>query len=245
MGIGREFQEKTKYVRGKIPEGFYGTKKGPAPFKTYAGAPAVSLPPPTTGGGMPVWEALKKRRSARDYAGAPLSADELSQLLWASTGATQQYGGYLLRTAPSAGALFPIETYVQVKDVSEIAGGIYHYGVRDHTLSLVREGDLSAGLAEAALGQMMVADAGAVFLWTAVFGRSAVKYLERAWRYVYLDAAHVAQNLLLAAAALGLAACPIAALYDDEVNEILGVDGADESILYMASVGRTTDTPGR
>ena len=245
MGIGREFQEKTKYIRGKIPEGFYGTKKGPAPFKTYPGAPTVSLPPPATDGGTPLWEALKKRRSARDYAGVPLSADELSQLLWASTGATQQFGGYLLRTAPSAGALFPIETYVEVRDVSGIAGGIYHYGVRDHTLSLVRGGDHSAGLAEAALGQSMVAEAGAVFLWTALFDRSAVKYLERAWRYVYLDAAHIAQNLLLAAAALGLAACPIAALYDDEVNELLGTDGVEESILYMASVGRTGDAPGR
>lgn len=245
MGTGRQFQEGTKYVRGKIPAGYYGTGRPPAPFKTYPGAPTVPLPPPATEGGMPLWEALGTRRSSRDYADGHLLLEELSQLLWGATGATGACNGLVLRTAPSAGALFPVETYVEARDVAGISGGIYHYGVREHALSLVRESDLSAELAGAALGQEMVAGAGAVFLWTAVFGRSAVKYLERAWRYVYLDAAHVAQNLLLAATALGLSACPIAALYDDEVNEILGVDGTEESILYMASVGRSADTPVR
>ncbi len=237
MGIGREFQEETKYTRGKIAAGHYGTEQVPAPFKTYPGAPKTPLPPAAAEGGMPLWEALGKRRSSRDFGSVPLGLEELSRLLWAASGATGTYGGYVLRTAPSAGALFPIETYVEVRAVTGLAGGIYHYGVKDHTLSLVREGDLSARLAEAALGQSMVGGAGAVFLWTAVFGRSAAKYLERAYRYVYLDAAHIAGNLLLAAEALNLSACPVAALYDDEVNEILGVDGREESILYLAAVG--------
>ncbi len=245
MGIGREFQEGTKYIRGKIPAGYYGTKEAPAPFKTYPNARTVPLPPPSLSGGMPLWEALNKRRSGRNYADSPLSAGDLSGLLWAAGGATNKYGEHLLRTAPSAGALYPIESYVEIRRVAGFSGGLYHYGVRDHTLSLLREGDLSEELAGAALGQTMVRDAGVVFLWSAVFGRSTVKYLERAYRYVYLDAAHIAQNLLLAAAALGLAACPIAALYDDEVNAFLGIDGNDESIIYMASVGALTDGPGR
>lgn len=244
MGIGREFQEQTKYVRGKIRSGVYGTAPTPEPFKTYPGAP-VALPAPAKTGGMPLWEALGKRRSARDYADGPLSMQEISQLLWGASGAAVDRGGYVLRTAPSAGALFPIETYVEARNVTGLAQGLYHYDVTNHALRLVRSGDLSGRLAAAALDQPMVAGAGVVFLWSAVFGRSAVKYLERAYRYVYLDAAHIAENLLLGAAALSLAACPIAALYDDEVNAILGADGIEESILYMASVGRPVDSPAR
>jgi SagB-type dehydrogenase family enzyme len=241
MGIGREFQEVTKYVRGKIPAGYYSTKEAPAPFKAYPGARTVPLPPPPSTGGMTLWEVLSKRRSGRTYADSPLSAQDLSCLLWAACGATRQNGDYLLRTAPSAGALYPIETYVGIRKVVGVSGGLYHYAVRDHALALLREGDFSDELAGTALDQTMVGDAGVVFLWTAVFGRSTVKYLERAYRYVYLDAGHIAENLLLASTARGLSACPIAALYDDEVNAILGIDGDEESILYMASVGAATD----
>jgi SagB-type dehydrogenase family enzyme len=245
MGIGREFQEGTKYVRGKIPAGYYTAKEAPAPSRAYSGAGDIPLLPPPNEGGMPLWEALSRRRSMRSYGGAPLTRQQLSALLWASAGASHGLGGHLLRTAPSAGALYPIETYVAVRRVADVPSGIYRYVTKDHALSLLREGDFSGELAGAALDQTMVSDAGAVFLWTAVFGRSAVKYLERAYRYVYLDAGHIAQNLLLAATALGAAACPIAALYDDEVNAVLGVDGLEESILYMASVGTATDDPGR
>lgn len=245
MGIGREFQEATKYIRGKIPVGYYGTKDIPEPYKTYPNAPIVALPPPTASGGMSLWEALGKRRSFRDYTDIPLSAQALSLLLWAACGANRTYGDLILRTAPSAGALYPIETYVGVKRVSGIAEGLYHYGVGDHTLGLLRAGDVSGEISRAALDQVMIGDAGVVFLWTAVFGRSAVKYHQRAYRYVYLDAAHIAQNLLLAASALSLSACPIAALYDEEINGILGVDGHKESILYMASVGAGGDASGR
>lgn len=245
MGIGREFQEGTKYIRGKIPAGYYGTKGAPEPFKTYPDAPRVTLPPPAALGGISLWETLGKRRSSRDYTDNPLSAEGLSLLLWGASGASRSYGDHILRTAPSAGALYPIETYVDVRRVTGIAEGLYHYGVNGHTLCLLRAGDISGELSEAALGQAMVKNAGVVFLWTAVFGRSAAKYLQRAYRYVYLDAAHIAQNLLLAATALDLSACPIAALYDDEINEILGVDGDEESVLYMASVGKGADASGR
>ncbi len=237
MGIGGEFQEKTKYIRGKIPEGFYG---GGAvkPFKTYPDAPVVGLSRPAESGGMGLWEALRKRRSRRSYGGAPLTSGELSQLLWAACGASERIGGFLFRTAPSAGALFPIETYVAVRVVAGLEGGLYHYNVADHTLEELRKGDISREVTKAALGQRMVETADAVFFFSAVFDRSAVKYLERAYRYVYLDTGHIAQNLFLAATALGIGACPIGALFDDEINNVLGVDGRGEGILYMASVGR-------
>jgi SagB-type dehydrogenase family enzyme len=147
-------------------------------------------------------------------------------------------GEYALRAAPSAGALYPVETYLSVQMVEGIEPGIYHYNVRTHDLDRLRPGDFREAVAEAALDQGFLAEAAVVFAWTAVFARSKWKYKERAYRYVYLDAGHIAQNVALAAVALGLGSCQIAALYDDEVNAVLGVDGKEESILYMTALGR-------
>jgi SagB-type dehydrogenase family enzyme len=147
-------------------------------------------------------------------------------------------GEYALRSVPSAGALYPVETYLSVQMVEAIEAGIYHYSVREHELELLRTGDFQAAVSEAALDQGFLAEAAVVFAWTAVFARSKWKYKERAYRYVYLDAGHIAQNVALAAVALGLGSCQIAALYDDEVNVILGVDGKEESIIYMTALGR-------
>ena len=159
-------------------------------------------------------------------------------MLWAGQGVTSLRQGLALRTAPSAGALYPVETYLVVQLVRDIPPGLYHYGVLGHDLELITPGDLRADTAAAALDQGFIASAGAVFIWTAVFDRSKGKYGERAYRYVYLDAGHIAQNVALAAAALGLGSCPIAALYDDEINALVGVDGRAESAVYMTSVGR-------
>jgi SagB-type dehydrogenase family enzyme len=145
--------------------------------------------------------------------------------------------GYALRTAPSAGALYPIETYVIVHAVETIAPGIYHYDVRAHALEQIKTGDFRLAVAQAALDQDMAYEAGLVFVWTALFQRSKWKYGQRAYRYVYLDAGHIAQNVALAAVALGLGSCQIGALYDDEVNALLGVDGKTESTIYMTVVG--------
>jgi SagB-type dehydrogenase family enzyme len=237
-GIGARFQGETKYARDKLPGGFLDWRKRPGIYKNYPDALKVGLPPAAEKGGMPVWEAIGKRRSARDFRNIPISAAELSQLLWASQGVTKVVGDYGLRTAPSAGALYPVETYLSIQMVEDIGPGIYHYGVRRHQLELLRSGDLRAAVAEAALDQSFLAEAAVVLAWTAVFGRSKWKYRERAYRYVYLDAGHIAQNCALAAVSLGLGSCQVAALYDDEVNAILGVDGKEESILYMTAVGR-------
>ena len=237
-GIGDRFQGETKYIRDKLPAGYLDWGKKPGPYKAYPDAPKVKLPKPAGAGGMPIWEAVGKRRSVRDFRSSPLSATDLSQLLWASQGVTRVMGEYALRSAPSAGALYPVETYLSVQMVEGIEAGIYHYGVREHELDLLRTGDFRAAVAEAALDQGFLAEAAVVFAWTAVFARSKWKYKERAYRYVYLDAGHIAQNVALAAVALGLGSCQIAALYDDEVNAVLGVDGKEESILYMTALGR-------
>lgn len=237
-GIGERYQEETKYVRGKLGGGYGLGRKRPEPRKAYPEAPKIQLDPPAVHGGKPIWETIKGRRSLRDFSNQPLSRAELSQLLWAPQGITRLEMGYGLRAAPSAGALYPVETYLSVQNVQDIEPGIYHYTPHEHALELLDKGDHGQSVAEAALDQAFLVDAAVVFAWTAVFPRSAWKYAERAYRYVYLDAGHIAQNVALAAVALGLGSCQVAALYDDEVNALLGVDGRDESILYMTAVGR-------
>lgn len=236
-GIGDQFQEETKYVRGKLGGGLLDWRKRPGLYKSYPGAPRVKLDPPQKEGGALLWETIKARRSVREYRNIPMSRPHLSQILWACQGVTKRISGYEMRAAPSAGALYPVETYLSVQNVEGVERGIYHFHVLDHELELIRQGDLRREVAEAALDQDFLADAAVVFAWTAIFDRSKWKYRERAYRYIYLDAGHIAQNVALAAVALGLGSCQVAALFDEEVNGLLGVDGQEESIIYMTAVG--------
>lgn len=236
-GIGDLFQKETKYVRGKLTGGalFWQTK--PEIYKRYPDATRLKLPAPEKEGGLPLWEAARQRRSIRDFSQEPLKKAHLSQLLWSGQGITIEHMGYELRAAPSAGALYPIETYLVIHNVEDINQGVYHYGVQNHELEQIKEGDCREAIQQAALDQEMAFEANVVFAWTAVFERSKWKYSQRAYRYVYLDAGHIAQNIALAAVSLGLGSCQIAALYDEEVNAVIDIDGEEESILYLTVVG--------
>jgi len=236
--VGDRFQEETKYIRGKGFGHGADLSKSPEPFKSYPDAEVVKLERPKSPPKTTLWEALAARRSVRDYADEPITKQDLSELLWAAQGVTARGGGYHFRTAPSAGALYPVETYVVVNHVTDVKSGVYHYDVRSHTLELIQAGDFREAVARAALDQEMCAYAAVVFVWTAIFDRSKQKYAQRAYRYVYLDAGHIAQNVALAAVALGLGSCQVAALLDNEVNELIEVDGTDESTVYMTTVGR-------
>lgn len=186
---------------------------------------------------MSLDKTLRQRKSIRDFRDKPISMGQLAYLLWASTGIQRIEGGYEFRTAPSAGALYPIETYVIANNVKALERGAYHYAIRPHQLELLEQRDLSRQIAAAALGQEMCAAAVAVFIWTAVFERCKWKYGQRAYRYIYLDAGHIAENLALAAVSLNLGSCEIGALYDDHVNAIIGIEGSEESTICMAAVG--------
>ena len=236
-GVGRFFQEETEYERGELRGGRLDWASKPATYKQYPDAVRIPLTEPKTEGGPPLWTVLSERRSQRQFRQTPMDRSDLSQLLWAAQGITEQRRGIELRAAPSAGALYPIETYVVLHEVQAIEPGIYHYDVRGHQLERLREGVFRTEIARAALDQRMAALANVVFVWTAVFPRSRWKYRQRAYRYVYLDAGHIAQNVALAAVGLGLGSCQIAALYDGEANALLGVDGSDESTVYMTVVG--------
>ena len=237
-GIGDEFQAQTKYRRGELPRGGLDWSDKPEAYKQYPLAPRVVLSTPQAVDDVSLWDALAQRRSERRFQPVALSEAQLSQLLWAAQGITLRAEGYALRTAPSAGALYPVETYVVVNAVDGIGPGVYHYAVETHELEQLESGGVREKVARAALDQNMAAQASIVFVWTAVFQRCKWKYHQRAYRYVYLDAGHVAQNVALAAVALGLGTCQLAALYDDEVNALLGVDGEQESVIYMTAVGR-------
>ena len=236
--IGDRFQRATKYHRDRLPRGRLDWSSKPESYRTYPEAPRVKLSAPGAGDEASLWRAIQERRSLRRYGDAPLGEAALSRLLWASQGLTLRRQKLELRAAPSAGALYPVETYLAVHYVVGIEPGIYHYDVRHHELEQIRAGEYRTETAQAALDQRIAATANVVFIWTAVFPRSRWKYKQRAYRYVYLDAGHIAQNLALAAVALGLGSCQIAALYDDEANALLGVDGEDESVIYMTTVGR-------
>ena len=159
-------------------------------------------------------------------------------LIWATQGITTKSWGFDFRTVPSAGALYPIETYVVVNRVEGILPGIYHYNVKEAQLVLIREGSFGRELSQAALGQGMLEEAASVFVWTAMVERSKWKYRERAYRYIYMDVGHIGQNLYLAATGLNLGCCTVGAFFDDEIDHLIGIDGKTEISVYLGIVGR-------
>jgi len=246
-GIGDRFQQETKYDRHMMGWSMDRIRR-PDPYKEYPDADRTDLSHPEDICRGSLDGALRTRRSVRRFADQPLTREQISYLLWASTGIQRKEGGYEFRTAPSAGALYPIETYLAVNSVEGVKQGVHHYRVRQHQLELLVQGDWGKRMALAALGQRPCADCAVVFVWTAIFDRTKWKYGQRAYRYLYLEAGHIAQNLALASAALGLGSVQIGALFDDEVNDLLGVDGEDESVLYLSAVGhplRLTSAHGR
>lgn len=191
----------------------------------------IDLPEPAVTGGGSLVDALAQRRSVREYRQLPLDTAEISQLLWAAQGVTTSGGK---RTAPSAGALYPLELYLVTED------GKYRYDPDKHQLEVVGNEDVRTELSRAALSQEAVEKAPAVFVITAVFSRTEQKYGERADLYVKLEAGHAAQNLLLQAVSLGLGGVPIGAFHDDEVTEVLALPD-DHEPLYLIPVGHPVE----
>ncbi len=187
----------------------------------------IALPKPSLTGRTSLEELMAKRRSVREYSTKMLGDQELGQLLWAAQGITSPDGR---RTAPSAGAKYPLELYVATST------GFFHYLPKDHALERIVETDLRPALATAALGQQSIATAPVVFVFTAEYARTAQKYGDRTPRYVAIEVGHAAQNLLLQAGALGLVGVPVGAFRDDEVSKALSLP-AQFAPLYLVAVG--------
>jgi SagB-type dehydrogenase family enzyme len=194
----------------------------------------IALPQPHKSGEYSLEQLLQQRRSIREYAQTPLSLADVSQLLWAAQGITHD-GGH--RTAPSAGALYPLELYVVVGKVDDLASGVYHYQPHGQRLQLTASGDVRGALAHAALGQEWVRQAAAVVVVTADYERTTDKYGKRGQRYVHIEAGHAAENLFLEVESLGLATVVVGAFNDDAVARVLALPKDQEPVLLLP-VGR-------
>jgi len=208
----------------------------PERYKTYPQAEQIALPDPHGYRGLSLEETIETRRSIRDYRDEALSLEELSRLLHAAQGITTPRQGF--RAAPSAGALYPIETYAVVHNVVGLEPGLYHYAVLDHGLEQLQARDLRGAIIIAGIGQEMLGQSQVCFVLSAIFQRLRWKYRERTYRYALLEAGHIGQNLYLAATSMGLGACAVGAFLDNELNDLLELDGQEEAALYLISVGQ-------
>ncbi len=195
---------------------------------------AVTLPEPRFEGDVSVEEALRERRSVRVYAEVPLTLDDIGQVLWAAQGVTDDRG---YRTAPSAGALYPLEVYLVAGSVTDLEPGVYHYRPGEHLLVRVGDGDRRAALQAAAVNQTPVGDAPATVVIAAVPDRTTAKYGERGMHYVFMEAGHAAENVYLQAEAIDLGTVTIGAFDDDEVREVLALP-EETTPLYLMPMGR-------
>ena len=222
-------------------------KEPPADKPVPQGAKLIALVPPTQLrlGDMPVRDAIATRRSAREFSGAAMSAEELSYLLWATQGITavqrDEAGGISqrFRAAPSAGARYPLETYLAIKRVQGVAAGIYRYLPNSHQLLLIREdAQVSEKLMFACYGNPAIGSAALVFIWSATPYRTEWKYTYLAHRMIAMEAGHVCENLCLAAVSCKSGVCPMLSYHQPKLDELLGLDGKDEFTIYLACVGK-------
>ena len=187
----------------------------------------IKLPKPRYESDTSIEEALSKRKSTRNYKGN-LTMKEISQLLWAAQGITST------RTAPSAGATYPLEIYLVVGDVDDLGKGVYTYLPQEHSLMKILDGDIRKELADACLGQVFIEEAAVDIVFTAVYERTTRRYGERGIRYVHMEVGHAAQNVYLQAVSLKLGTVVVGAFYDERVKEIMEIE---KEPLYIMPVG--------
>ncbi|PIQ88454.1 MAG: nitroreductase [Candidatus Omnitrophica bacterium CG11_big_fil_rev_8_21_14_0_20_42_13] len=193
---------------------------------------------------MTVEEAIEKRRSKRQeisFSREPITLAELSQLLFSASGITGRFLELELRAAPSAGALYPIELYLVVGNVAQLEPGIYHYSPKYHNLSLIKRGDFGDKITQAVMNQPSMKNAAVVFIFSAIPARTTHKYGLRGWRYVYMEIGYISENIYLAATSLGISTTAVGAFYDEEVNQLLGLDGREEMALHVQVAGKAQE----
>lgn len=194
----------------------------------------VKLPTPRYDGATSIEKTLRLRRSVREYSHSPLALAEVSQLLWAAQGTTDPEG---LRTAPSAGALYPLEIYLLAGNITDLCDGVYRYRAATHELVKIRDEDSRSELCRAALDQLSILEAPAVLVLCAVYERTTSKYGKRGIRYVHMEAGHAAQNVCLQAVALSLGAVVLGAFEDEKIKQVIPMRPKEEPLCIVA-VGR-------
>jgi SagB-type dehydrogenase family enzyme len=212
----------------------------------YHGQPRFALPVPTTKLTLSVEDAILRRRTARKLAAVPMSLATLASLLSLGYGITSDNRGNVFsrsfRAAPSGGAMYPLEIYLHTVAVEGLPPGLFHYNPTCHDLRHLHDGDLSRDIASGLLFQKEIPDESSIIIFlTALFDRSTFKYGERGYRFALLEAGHVAQNLNLAAVALGLGVRNMGGYLDRRMDSLLGIDGCSHSTVYMLAIGRLVD----
>ncbi|MGH9212996.1 MAG: SagB family peptide dehydrogenase [Acidimicrobiales bacterium] len=214
------------------------------PVPRHLARPTVALPEPRYPR-ADLGHLLGQRRSRRHFGSAPLTMPELSTLLHAAYGVTEEletaHGTHHLRSVPSGGALYPLAIYPVVRNVDGVASGLYHFDPTRQLLETVREEDTAAHLGDLIIPLPGVPDlaatCGVVVFVAGVFWRTRFKYGLRGYRWVLIEAGHVGQNVLLTAEALGVHAVPYGGIWDRRVDDYLGLDGVNESVVYALAVG--------
>lgn len=194
----------------------------------------IHLPAPRKGSHISLEQALQNRRSTRDYTGGPVNLSDVSQLLWSAQGETSTND---YRTAPSAGALFPLELYLLVTNVRDLKTGIYKYIPSIHSIRRQNNTDVKEKLAKLCFDQTWITKAAVDILISAVYERTTIKYGDRGIRYIYLEAGHAAQNICLQATVLGLSVTTVGAFSDQGLKSTLNIP-SNEFPLYLLTIGK-------
>lgn len=210
------------------------TEPGEHDVRDANGNSLQELPQARVDGDVSLESAIAQRRSIRAYTGAAMPVQHLAQLFWAMQGITSEGQG--LRTTPSAGATYPLETLAVVGNVEELDAGVYRYHPQQHAISKIADGDQRAAVSAAALNQNWMDQAAVIFIVTAVPERTTAQYGERGEAFVKLEAGHAAQNLHLQAQALGYGSTPVGAFDDNDLMKAAGLSG-EENPLYLLPVG--------
>jgi SagB-type dehydrogenase family enzyme len=208
----------------------------PPPPPAYDGCPVVALPKEPSPPRRAFASVVRARRSAERFGGEPIALEKLATVLRLGAGVTGTTGGRRRRAAPSAGALYPVDLHCLVRAVDGLAAGLYTHQPELDRLVQRSTVDPTEEVREA-VGYEIAEGAAAVVVLTGALGRGRPRYGERAYRFVLLEAGHVAQNLLLAAEACGLAACPIGGFADDHLNHLLCLDGVADAVVYLVALG--------
>jgi SagB-type dehydrogenase family enzyme len=240
LDVARLYHINSSHLRQVPPPPANGDER-PFRFRTYPGSPRVVLPGRDFALAPPLGDVLRRRRSVRDFRLRPLDLALVGRLLHASFGVTgyRQVEGVWVsdRPSPSAGGLYPLEVYLTTRSVETLPDGLYHYDARAHELERRRSGLLPAEFARMIVGPDIVRNANLVIVISAIFQRTMWKYGARGYRYVWLDAGHLGQNLYLVATALGLGAVSIGGFFDEELNRMLDFPAGEEEAIYLLCIG--------
>ena len=240
---GERFRELTSYLHKTVSDQQNGVKC-PPPYKQMEGE-LVELPDVKEF--IPEDDSFTKidlrRESRREYSDVPLTLQELSYLLWHTQSIRKEIKNERIhigfRIVPSAGCRHAFETYLQINRVDGLKQGLYFYQAEKHSLILMDDSpETQVQCKDMCAGQGIADTASVVFMWTAIPHRMTWRYCQRGYRYIYLDAGHVGQNLYLAGEALKLGVCTIGAFFDELAIPYLGIDGKEEFLVYAGSVGK-------